>query len=221
MGLQQYLNEHPLSGAFIFWIVFISVTIISGTIRFVQNASPIAQISSAYSVLMVVGILLIVRLRWWRETGFTTIGKRDDLLLYILPLIVAFLSVPSGVKVNDPSTLALIAGFTFLVGFTEETFFRGLILNTLRPLGPMRAASISALLFGLPHLLNAISGVWDPMFTLVDSLAAIGIGVTFASLFIRTKTIWPLIGLHALIDFTALITQGGLQCRHSQGLFFL
>jgi len=210
MDLLQYLDKHPIGGAFLLWVIFFLIIVTSGIVRFIQNAPPLLQISIAYSLLSMLAIVLLVRFNWWKKVGFSTLGKRYDLQLYVVPLVVAFLSLPEGIKVSEFSTITIFALFTFLVGFTEETFFRGFILTTLRPIGAIGSVLISALLFGLPHLLNAIGGLWDPLFTLVDTGAVIGIGVTFAALYIRTGTIWPLIGIHAFIDFTALITQGGL-----------
>jgi membrane protease YdiL (CAAX protease family) len=73
----------------------------------------------------------------------------------------------------------------------------------------IRAAVISSFFFAEPHLLNTIGGIWDPYFAIVDSVAAFGLGITFAALRVRTGSIWPLIGIHALFDFTSLITLGG------------
>ena len=55
-----------------------------------------------------------------------------------------------------------------------------------------------------------IGGTWDPSFTLVDSVAAFGLGITFAAIRLRTGSIWPLVGIHALFDFTSLISLGGV-----------
>ena len=105
---------------------------------------------------------------------------------------------------------AAFAALTLIVGFAEETFFRGLILTTLLPTGAIRAVILSSLLFAAPHLLNIIGGLWDPAFTLVDSIAAFGLGITFAAIRLRTGSIWPVIGIHAFFDFTSLVSLGGI-----------
>ncbi|MGA9621845.1 lysostaphin resistance A-like protein, partial [Methanoregula sp.] len=100
---------------------------------------------------------------------------------------------------------------TLVVGFAEETYFRGLILTALLSTGTLRAVFISALLFAALHLLNIFGGTWDPTYTVVDIVAAFGLGITYAAIRLRTESIWPVVGIHALFDFTAIISQGGIQ----------
>jgi hypothetical protein len=71
--------------------------------------------------------------------------------------------------------------------------------------------------FALPHLLNVLGGTWDPAFTVVDTVAAFGLGFTFAALRIRSGSIWPLVGIHALFDFTSIVAIGGVEV-HAQSL---
>ena len=104
----------------------------------------------------------------------------------------------------------MFAVFSLIVAWSEEAFFRGLILQTLLPAGIRIAIIISALLFGLPHLFNFLGGLWDPQFVIANAIAAFGIGVTFAALVIRIGTIWPPVMIHALVNFTALISLGSL-----------
>ena len=109
-----------------------------------------------------------------------------------------------------PIALLAFAALTLVIGFAEETFFRGLILNTLLPTGTIHAVVLSSFLFAILHFLNIIGGTWDPLFTIVDSVAAFGLGITFAAIRLRTGSIWPLVGIHALFDFTSLISLGGI-----------
>jgi len=112
--------------------------------------------------------------------------------------------------VTAPLAIIAFAALTLVVGFAEETWFRGLILTTLLPTGTIRAVIMSSFFFAAPHLLNMIGGTWDPAFTVVDSIAAFGLGITFAAIRLRTGSIWPLVGIHALFDFTSLISLGGV-----------
>jgi membrane protease YdiL (CAAX protease family) len=72
----------------------------------------------------------------------------------------------------------------------------------------MRAVFLSSFLFAAPHLLNVLGGTWDPSFTVIDSFAAFGLGITFAAIRLRTGSIWPLIGIHGLFDFCSLVSLG-------------
>jgi membrane protease YdiL (CAAX protease family) len=81
----------------------------------------------------------------------------------------------------------------------EETLWRGVMLGMLRPTGVWRAALISSLLFGLGHLGNtALRGV--SFLIVLQAFGAALQGIGLAALRLRTNTIWPLIGIHALHD---------------------
>jgi membrane protease YdiL (CAAX protease family) len=70
----------------------------------------------------------------------------------------------------------------------------------------MRAAVISAVLFGLMHLVNLFIRS-NPAIVLAQCVGAFVDGVGFAALRIRTKTIWPLVLLHMLHDLLLQYTR--------------
>jgi hypothetical protein len=192
-------------------VVIVLVSMVAGGIGLLSGQPAIVQVAIADSALAIIGILLLRSLGWWEKAGFSRFIRMQDLPLFLLPVMIALLSLSGGIVVTAPVRILTFAFFALLVGFTEETFFRGLILTGLLPRGMYRAVFISSILFAAPHLLNALTGLWNPLFTLADTVAAFGIGFTFAALLVRTRSIWPLIGLHALIDFCALLALGSLE----------
>lgn len=208
--MHRYINLHPYRCALFFWFLFFFFNIPAGVIGLMIPMELLALVTLADATVAIGGIVLVLALCWWEKTGFGTIGNRSDLILYLLPAAIALIQIAGAGSIPLPSTVLLFAAFSFTVGFAEETFFRGLILTALLTTGAWRAVILSSLLFAVPHLFNAAVGIWDPLYTLADTFAAFGIGMTFAALRIRTGTIWPLIGLHALINFTALFALGSL-----------
>ena len=170
----------------------------------------LVQVALGDLILAAIGVALLMRLDWWEKAGYTTGIRLKHAPLIILPLAFALLPLGTGIQVTAPAAILAFAALTLIVGFAEETFFRGLILTSLLPAGALRAVVLSSLLFAAPHLLNIIGGLWDPAFTIVDSIAAFGLGITFAAIRLRTGSIWPVIGIHALFDFTSLIALGGI-----------
>ncbi|HTY14403.1 MAG TPA: CPBP family intramembrane glutamic endopeptidase [Methanoregulaceae archaeon] len=203
--------RNPYVFALILLGIFIIGGAIAGALQFAYKVSIIFQIAAADSVLAAIGILLLYRLGWFREAGYANIIKARHLPLLVLPLIVALLSFSEGITVTAPLSVVGFALFALLIGFCEETYFRGLMLTGLFPVGVYRAVLVSSFLFAAPHLLNISAGLWDPSFAAADTIAAFGIGVTFAALRIRTGSIWPSIGLHALTDFSALLAIGTIE----------
>ncbi len=100
-------------------------------------------------------------------------------------------------------------------GIAEETAFRYIFLTILLAiLDRFRykifySALISSLLFGLIHLTN-ISAGQDLSNTLIQVLAAFGIGMLFSSIYLYTGLfIWAVL-MHSLIDILSFSQQGML-----------
>ncbi|HUH79001.1 MAG TPA: CPBP family intramembrane glutamic endopeptidase [Methanoregula sp.] len=213
MTLADFTLRHPYRSSFLFFLIVVFVVLALGLLNLLVPMGSLVQLATEDIVLAGIGILILARLGWWGRAGYTTGIRPAHVPLLILPAAVALLSLGGGVRVTAPVALLMFAALTLLVGFAEETFFRGLILSTLLPEGTVRAAVLSSFLFAAPHLLNIIGGLWDPAFTVVDAFAAFGIGTTFAAIRVRTGSIWPLVGLHALVDFCSLVSLGGIDVR--------
>jgi membrane protease YdiL (CAAX protease family) len=208
--LLNFISRHPLGGAIYFLVLFLAVGTLAGAFAIFLTRSSLALVAISEGSAGILGILLILWLGWFRRAGYATPGRLRDMLLYIVPTGIALFSFSEGIPVTTMEGALFFLIVALVIGFSEETFFRGLMLQSLVPLGVFRTVLLSSALFAFPHLLNALSGAWDPVFTLADSFAAFGIGVAFAAILFRTGTIWPVIGIHALTDFTALLSSGTL-----------
>ena len=209
-GMSRSASRSPYPGAVFFLLLFLLLSLIGGGVAGSLTRDPVVLLTVSYLITGVGAVLLLSGLGWWEKAGFTTLGRRQDILLYLLPVAIAMFSLTEGISASGWSEIVLFAVFSLIVAWTEEAFFRGLILQTLLPAGIRIAVILSAVLFGLPHLLNAFGGLWDPLFVIANTVAAFGIGITLAALVIRTGTIWPPVLIHALVNFTALISLGSL-----------
>ncbi|GEM_PF-1229583 len=194
----------------LYLFLFFFLSLLGGVIATLFTRDPVLLLTLSYLVPGAGAAVFLSWIGWWERAGFTHLGCRKDILLYVLPVIVALISLTGGISVTGLPAIARFAVFSFIVAWTEEAFFRGLILQALLPAGIKSAVIISALLFGIPHLFNAVGGLWDPQFVIANTIAALGIGITFAALVVRTRTIWPPILIHALVNFTALLALGTL-----------
>jgi len=127
------------------------------------------------------------------------------LLLVFVPLLQAFfthgeIAVRPGL---DPLSLV---GPVLFVGITEETVFRGFLLNTLlKKTGTKRAVAINEALFVLIHYPIWISVGVEPTALLVSSVMVFAIGIFFSYSFIRTKNIVVPIVLHMIWNFSTIV----------------
>jgi membrane protease YdiL (CAAX protease family) len=80
------------------------------------------------------------------------------------------------------------------------------------PLGVMQSVLISALLFAIIHANSFLVGR-DPLFVMAQIVASFLGGIGLAALWIRLRTIVPLIVLHAVNDFLQFSATGGLEAQ--------
>ena len=97
--------------------------------------------------------------------------------------------------------------FALIPGIWEEIAFRGIILTFLLSKYSVRKALIfDGLLFALFHIFNYLILGQDLLSVLLQSIAAIFVGVTLAYLTIKTGSILPAIIIHYSIDVTLFIS---------------
>lgn len=119
----------------------------------------------------------------------------------------------AGNTVHFSITILFFALTMFLIGWTEEIIFRGVILNLFfdcfskTKKGILGAILLNGLLFGALHLSNVSSGVTVTS-ACIQAVTAGMLGVILAATYARTRNIWIVITAHALIDFAGLMGSG-------------
>lgn len=135
------------------------------------------------------------------------------LLIGVSSLIQNLASADRG-TIRSPGHLLLFVLSMLMIGMAEEITFRGVIATLLfRQYGKTTSGVwfcviASGILFGCPHLINAIGGGSALTGVLVQAVSAVGSGMVFTAMYYRTRTIWVPILLHAWIDFAGLIVSG-------------
>lgn len=135
------------------------------------------------------------------------------LLIGVSSLIQNLASADRG-TIRSPGHLLLFVLSMLMIGVAEEITFRGVIATLLfRQYGKTTSGVwfcviASGILFGCPHLINAIGGGSALTGVLVQAVSAVGSGMVFTAMYYRTRTIWVPILLHAWIDFAGLIVSG-------------
>lgn len=194
-------QRRPLLFSLLLVVMFLAVFVLASLVASVLKLSTLATTALGYSMLAVIVLLLLSRLRWWREIGLGLPAQRRLLWFFVvacIPVLLNGLSVGATLPAVGP--ILLIFAAAMLVGFVEEVVFRGMMLHALLIRGPWQAAIISSLFFGVAHALNLLSGT-NVGATLLQIGEALALGFMFAALALRTQTILPLIVAHGLIDF--------------------
>jgi len=133
--------------------------------------------------------------------------------LHLLPLLF-FMTVNLAERGGGPPlslALVLMAGTVM----TEEIVFRGVLLRVLEKLPPLMGVLLSATIFALFHLVNAM-GQTDGLFILYSLLYAFAAGVLYAAVTLHFNSLIPAAVGHYLANVTA--PDGG---EHPSVLFLL
>jgi membrane protease YdiL (CAAX protease family) len=148
---------------------------------------------------------LVTKWRWWRRVGWH--APSGNLWLLWFPLLLVLVPVAITVQAAPGATRLLAATVAVLmIGFTEEMWFRGVLLEALLPRGTRSAVIVSAALFGAAHIFNvSIFGAG----AFVQAVSAFGIGLLYGASRVRIRSLWPFVLLHAAMDIPFIATDGG------------
>jgi len=165
--------------------------------------------------------LLFVFVFYYRNKykfGFTYPVSGKSLLLLLFPVILPFLFLFYALMGDIPPihTIGFILLNTVLVGISEELMFRGILYESfIKQFSLNRTILFTALLFGAVHSLNGfLTGNFTNAFA--QSIQAMMFGFWILVLRIRIGSIFPVMIVHALWDFSIiLLAQGSKPLENS------
>jgi membrane protease YdiL (CAAX protease family) len=205
MNKPSFSQKRPVLTVVIIEILLLLAVFAAGAYATIKELSYTSPVLISF---IPIALTLIIYLTWkrkWREIGFQSLAnitKRN--WFFYSPFIVILVVISlKGFKETTLSEVIFFIFFTLLVGFVEETIYRGLILKTLLNKSVRAAVITSSILFSITHLLNVMSGQSTEQ-TVVQLVYALVMGVVLALLMIKNLNIWPLIifhFLHNLIQF--------------------
>jgi|SRR5271157_192386 len=208
MNRSLFALRHPYWFVVILEVAVIFVYLLAGTVAHFMKLSNQGLYAIANLGLTIIAALLLTVMGWWKAVGFRSPDKPGDLLYYFVPFLPALINLVPGVELTSRLLLLESLAIALMVGFVEESIFRGLMLHALKDHGFWRAAIITSLLFGLTHALNLLTGK-----SVAEDLAQIfyapAIGFAYAALVLKKGILWPLILAHFLIDFINYIQRPG------------
>lgn len=132
------------------------------------------------------------------------------LLLFPLYLVVLNFDTDLDFSSIPASRYAALALYTLSIGFSEEYLLRSFLQSgLLKRYGITKKGIVwsvvgAALVFGLLHLVKFDKGLFGEI---GQVCFATFIGVMFGAILLRTHKIWPLVIIHALIDYAAKIDE--------------
>lgn len=217
--------SHPLVKLVIGLVAVISAMLVAGIgwqwVFKPLTLGPWGEVMRAVWVVLVAMLAYAGFVRWIERRPVTELGLRGALPEWAIGVALGFAAISLTVAViaawggyritgwNPPSVLLPVLALAIFSGVFEEIITRGLVFRLLEEwLGSWTALALSALLFGLLHVMN-------PNATLLAAAAiSIEAGILLGALYLLTRRLWMAIGLHMAWNFT----QGGIYGINVSGI---
>lgn len=164
------------------------------------DESPMTLLGLA--VILMLLLVFVYRNHLSEKYGLSAVHGGRKYLFFLPMLIPCTINLWCGVSMHYELKAQIIAVINMaIVGFVEELIFRGLLFRAIEKSNVKRAIVISAVTFGVGHIVNLVSGQAGVETTL-QMLYAIALGFAFVMMFYKTRSIWPAAICHAAIDIT-------------------
>lgn len=160
------------------------------------------------SITLAVHIVLSAILYFWirnshleEKYGLCQSRVPASRFLYYLPLaVIALVPFINGFTVPyRPLEIFCYAASMCLVGFLEEVIFRGLLFKAMAKDGIRHAVIVSAVTFGIGHIVNLINGSGQSTAdTIVQIIFAVLVGFVLVLIFHYGGSLYPCIIFHSL-----------------------
>lgn len=213
----KFVEKSPAAAAILMCLLwFVLYQLLEFAINYpvsilISDYNPIiGPIGMVLSVVIMMGVYKL-----WFRPEFEGMLKGDLPLGFLLGLIeliyvvVTFaVSMMFGYELNIKPLTSVIIFSSLRAGLGEEFIFRGVLISTLmrqwKDQNKFRSAAlVSGIVFGLIHATNVFAGA-DPLRTLLQVIGAVGIGVIFTAVYLRSGSILPCMFYHTLHDIIAI-----------------
>lgn len=194
--MKSFLEKHEW--VFVVLSIIVYVVLNSVCLQFFEEG---CWVTACVNILILIGVfLLIFLLKRAKYYGLTKPENQKN-FLYFLPLvIIVSVNLWGGVSFEgfNLNTLFFVISMAS-VGVIEELIFRGLLFKMLEQHGLKLAVAVSAITFGLGHVVNLINGAEVPQ-TLMQICYSTSIGFLFVLIFHKSKSLVPCIISHSFIN---------------------
>ena len=128
--------------------------------------------------------------------------------LYFIPLILmSCINLKNGLGLPAALPLSILMMLNLaLAGYVEEVIFRGFLFRALLKDGLKSAIIISAVTFGIGHIVN-LANTADTVGTLLQVCYAIAIGFMYTLIALKGGSIWPCIIGHMFVNGSSVFAR--------------
>lgn len=167
----------------------------------VQNFGDISYVGLIVNTLLSIFLLVLMfALKRVSYYGLTKV-KNAKAFLYFIPLILIIsVNLWNGIHIHNPTREIVLHILIMInIGFIEEIIFRGFLFKMMAKNNLKSAIIVSALTFGIGHIVNLLNGA-QLIPTLMQVCYAAATGYLFVVIFHKSKSLVPCIITHCLVN---------------------
>lgn len=143
---------------------------------------------------------LVLLLKSSAYYGFTKVQNPKKYLYFIPLALMVSVNLWGGIdKTHSPQEILFHILTMINIGFLEELIFRGFLFKMMAKTNVKSAIIVSALTFGVGHVVNLINGA-ELIPTLLQICYATATGYLFVIIFHKSKSLVPCIITHCLVN---------------------
>lgn len=187
----------------IIWIVVYVVGLSIADNLSVELGAPKAISLALCLAMTMVSVCWIKRNGYMKTFGLCRPQVSSAKMLYYIPLVgLATMNVWYGFAFNMSPLEGFLYVFSMLlVGFLEEIIFRGFLFVEMAKDNVKTAIIVSSITFGIGHIVNLFNGSGADLFSnMLQVVYAIAAGFLFTIIFHKTKSLWPCIITHSVLN---------------------
>ena len=196
----------------------ISIVIYVVTLSFADNISKTLGVEKLITAI-ISAVLTIIFVIWMKKNelfhkyGLCKSKMSASQLLYYIPLVIIIsVNLWFGVRLNYSITETVFFVISMIfVGFLEEIIFRGFLFTAMSKDNVKIAILVSSVTFGMGHIVNLINGSRANVFSnLLQVVYATAVGFLFTIIFYKSKSLWPCIITHSLVNALSAFSNNGI-----------
>lgn len=194
--MKKYFEKYETPITFLLIIIYL----ISNSYC-MQNFGLTDYRTSIINILLSLSIIIfIIKNKLTNYYGLTKLPNSKK-YLYFTPLIMIIsVNLWNGININNSLSEIIFHILSMIgVGFLEEIIFRGFLFKMMEKDNLNRAIIVTSLTFGIGHIINLFNGA-ELIPTLLQVLYATSIGYLFVTIFYKSKSLWPCIITHILVN---------------------
>ena len=192
----------------IVWIIIYCVLTIP--IRGAKGDESIEMLAALAAISVCIGVFIRMN-RLEGKYGLDHWPENTRRFMYFIPMwILSTGNLWGGMGmayIGKKQVFAVIS--MILIGYVEEVVFRGFLFRgLLKRRGLKAAVTVSAVTFGIGHILNLFAGQTSAQ-TVLQVVFAVMWGLIFTLVYLKSGSLLPCIIAHSLVDVFSKFCRGG------------